>query len=85
MNTVMMPAGLPVSLPSFMPASHARLSDTKSQDNYAFVDGGDQIDFDLLAEYLLDEQGVDTGSSAFDFRYIDFLIHFLFHLAFEPN
>lgn len=65
----MMPVGLPVpvSLPSFMPASHAKLSDTKSQDNYAFVDGGDQIDFDLLAEYLLDEQGVDTGSSAFDF------------------
>ena len=69
MNEVMMPAALPVSLPSFIPASHAtKISDPKHQDNYAFVDGGDQIDFDLLAEYLLDEGHNNVDTSAFDFR-----------------
>ena len=73
MNEVIMPAALPVSLPSFIPASHStKKNDSNTQDNYAFVDGGDQIDFDLLAEYLLDE-GYTAESSTFDFRYVTFI------------
>ena len=74
MNEVIMPAALPVSLPSFIPASHStHKTDSNTQENCAFVDGGDQIDFDLLAEYLLDE-GYAAETSTFDFRCVIFFI-----------
>lgn len=45
-----------VSLPCFMPASKASgdKSQSKNDDTFAFFNDG-ELDFDLLADYLLDD------------------------------
>ena len=56
MTTVLtMPSA--VSIPCFIPASKASETQTKNDDNFlGFNDG--ELDFDLLADYLLEEADV---------------------------
>jgi hypothetical protein len=63
-----------VTLPRFAPSSKSAAPQSGAG-TAVFPDGGD-FDFDLLAEYLLDEgtsaEGDDSlGLSAFDFRYVN--------------
>lgn len=70
MTTSMLPS---VTLPRFVSSSDATGA-PQSSGNALFADGAGDLDFDMLAEYLLDEGGTTSGGSdvlglsAFDFR-----------------
>jgi len=68
---------MPVSLPRFASASTAASTAKQKQSDASLPSqtwgesgGGDMLDFDMLAEYLLEDGSGATGLPAFDFRYV---------------
>ena len=65
-----------VSLPVFGAASgqgaaateHAAPPEQAAQGDWQMDTGGDGMDFDLLAEYLLDDNPTSAAGMAFDFK-----------------
>ena len=60
----------PVTVPIFGSAStHAAASDgAQTGSDWNMDTGGDPMDFDFLAEYLLDDNPGNTTGLAFDFK-----------------
>lgn len=69
MSTVFDSMAPSVTLPRFAPSSQAAAPQSGAG-TALFPDGGDGLDFDMLAEYLLDEGTSEDplGLPAFDFR-----------------
>ena len=62
-----------VQMPLFAPASASGMVSSSSQQQHSFWGDVDNLDVDILAEYLLDDIGTNSGGVSFDFPYVSIL------------